>query len=400
MLQGKKILLAVSGSIAAYKTAFFIRLLVKEGAEVRVLMTKSAKDFITPLTLATLSKHKVYSDFFDPATGLWDSHVALGLWADAMVIAPASANTLAKMAQGAADNLVIATYLSARCPVFFAPAMDLDMHLHQATQKNLEVLQSYGNHLIAAEEGELASGLQGVGRMAEPETIVESLRSFWIDTSPLTGKRVLITSGPTYEKIDAVRFIGNHSSGRMGTALATQCAAQGAEVIFIAGPSDYLPSGASISIIRVESADEMYQAVREHFELSDIAIFAAAVSDYKPASRFDKKLKRNGHEMTIELVENKDIAAEMGRQKKKGQITVGFALETDDEVENAQKKLKNKNLDMVVLNSLNDDGAGFSEPTNKVSLFFKDNMREDFELKSKDAVASDIVNAITKKLNA
>ncbi len=398
MLQGKKILLAVTGSIAAYKTAFFVRLLVKQGAEVKVLMTTSAKDFITPLTLATLSKNPVYSDFFDRSTGVWESHVELGLWADAMVVAPASANTLAKMAQGLSDNLLLATYLSARCPVFFAPAMDLDMHLHPATEKNIEVLLSHGNHLIAAEDGELASGLQGVGRMAEPETLVAKLEAFWSEDKPLAGKKVLITSGPTHEPIDAVRFIGNHSSGKMGTALAQKCVEAGAEVTFITGPARYVPeSGANL--IHVKSADEMFEATSKLFGDADIAIFAAAVGDYKPSSTVDNKLKRDEQNLSLELIPNKDIAAEMGQRKQSHQFTVGFALETDDESANAQKKLEKKNLDMIVLNSLNDKGAGFSHNTNKVSFFFPDNNQQDFELKSKDAVASDIVKVMTERLN-
>ncbi len=399
MLQGKKILLAVTGSIAAYKTAFFVRLLVKQGAEVKVIMTASAKDFITPLTLATLSKNPVFSDFFDRSTGVWESHVELGLWADAMVVAPASANTLAKMAQGLSDNLLLATYLSARCPVFFAPAMDLDMHLHPATEKNIEVLLSHGNHLIAAEDGELASGLQGVGRMAEPETLVAKLEEFWSeDNKPLAGKKVLITSGPTHEPIDAVRFIGNHSSGKMGTALAQKCVTAGADVIFITGPARYTPAS-GVHLIQVKSADEMFKATSEHFGDADIAIFAAAVGDYKPSTSVDNKLKRDEQTLSLELIPNKDIAAEMGQRKQSHQFTVGFALETDDESANAQKKLEKKNLDMIVLNSLNDKGAGFSHNTNKVSFFFPDNNQQDFELKSKDAVASDIVKVISKRLN-
>ena len=400
MLSGKKILLAVSGSIAAYKSAFFIRLLIKSGAEVRVIMTESATDFITPLTLSTLSKHKVYRAFFDQKSGEWDSHVELGLWADAMIVAPASANTLAKMANGNCDNLLIATYLSARCPVFFAPAMDLDMHLHPSTQENIHKLISYGNHQMAAEDGELASGLSGVGRMAEPEHMVAQLRDFFTKGQMLSGKKVLITSGPTFEKIDAVRFIGNNSSGKMGFELARQCLNKGAEVTFISGPTKHLPSGQKINLIRVTSAQEMYEATDHYFEESDIAIFSAAVSDYRPSAPVDHKIKKTGKSMNIDLVENRDIAFEMGKRKTSGQFTVGFALETNDEAENAQRKLEKKNFDLIVLNSLNDEGAGFSHQTNKVTIYARDNKSKAFELKSKNEVASDIVNEIIAKLHA
>ncbi len=400
MLKGKKILLAVSGSIAAYKSAFFVRLLVKSGAEVRVVMTESATDFITPLTLATLSRHKVYRDFFNKETGEWDSHVELGLWADVMVVAPASANTLSKMANGNCDNLLMATYLSARCPVFFAPAMDLDMHLHPSTQANIQRLESFGNHQFAAEEGELASGLSGVGRMAEPEHMVEQLETFFQATEKLIGKKVLITSGPTHEQIDAVRFIGNNSSGKMGYELAMNCLANGAEVTFITGPTQHIPSGENLNIIKINSAQEMFEATDTHFAASDIAIFAAAVSDYRPKTAVGHKMKKTGNGMSIELVENKDIAAEMGKKKAKGQLTVGFALETNDEGSNAQKKLEQKNFDFIALNSLNDQGAGFSHATNKVTIYSRDNNPKAFELKTKKEVASDIVNEIVKKLNA
>ena len=400
MLTGKKILLAVSGSIAAYKSAFFVRLLVKSGAEVRVVMTESATDFITPLTLATLSKHKVYRDFFNKTTGEWDSHVALGLWADVMVVAPASANTLSKMANGTCDNLLIATYLSARCPVFFAPAMDLDMHLHPSTQANIQKLESYGNHQFAAEDGELASGLSGVGRMAEPEHMVEQLESYFQTSATLAGKQVLITSGPTHEQIDAVRFIGNNSSGKMGYELAMDCLAKGAQVTFITGPVQQVPAGKNLNVIKVNSAQEMYEATNTHFPESQVAIFAAAVSDYRPENPVNHKMKKTGQGMSIVLTENKDIAAEMGKQKTSDQITVGFALETNEESANAQKKLEKKNFDFIVLNSLNDQGAGFSHATNKVTIYSRDNNPKAFELKTKKEVASDIVHEIVKKLNA
>lgn len=400
MLSGKKILLAVSGSIAAYKSAFFVRLLIKSGAEVRVIMTESATDFITPLTLSTLSKHKVYRDFFNKETGEWDSHVELGLWADLMIVAPASANTLAKMANGVCDNMLIATYLSARCPVFFAPAMDLDMYRHPSTQENIRKLIAYGNHLVEAEDGELASGLSGVGRMAEPEHIIELLDHFFSEGAALAGKKVLITSGPTYEKIDAVRFIGNNSSGKMGFEIARQCDAKGAQVTFITGPTKHIPKGNDIHIIQVTSAKEMYDATQANFASCDIGIFSAAVSDYRPKAAVDHKMKKNGNGMNIELVENADIAAEMGKLKTSKQFTVGFALETNDEAVNAQKKLKNKNFDLIVLNSLNDEGAGFSHQTNKVTIYSKDNKSKAFELKSKNEVASDIVNEIIENLHA
>lgn len=400
MLKGKKILLAVSGSIAAYKSAFFVRLLVKNGAEVRVLMTESATDFITPLTLATLSKHQVYRDFFNKETGEWDSHVELGLWADVMIVAPASANTLSKMANGNCDNLVIATYLSARCPVFFAPAMDLDMYLHPSTQANISKLESFGNHMIDAEDGELASGLAGVGRMAEPEHMIDHLERFFESSQALAGKTVLITSGPTHEQIDAVRFIGNNSSGKMGYELARCCLSQSANVIFITGPTQHMPTGDHLKIIQVNAAQEMYEKTSQHFADCDVAIFAAAVSDYRPKAALDHKMKKTGTGMSIELIENQDIAAEMGKRKTKNQITVGFALETNDESTNAQKKLEQKNFDFIALNSLNDQGAGFSHATNQVTIFSRHNKPKAFELKSKKEVASDIVHEIVEKLHA
>ncbi len=400
MLSGKKVLLAVSGSIAAYKAAFFVRLLVKSGCEVKVIMTDSAKDFITPLTLATLSKNPTHSQFFDQHSGVWDDHVALGLWADVMIVAPASANTLAKMSRGICDNLLLATYLSAKCPVFFAPAMDLDMYAHPATQENIEKLQSFGNLLIEANDGELASGLHGVGRMAEPEEMIEALRNFFSEKKSLSGRKFLITSGPTYEQIDAVRFIGNESTGKMGLHLAQECANRGAQVTFVSGPVGNYPEGSGIEVIKVRSAREMLEATSVSFPSQDVCIFSAAVSDYRPEQAHDKKLKKNGSALNISLVENPDIAAEMGRKKSPGQLTVGFALETHDEHLNAVKKLEKKNFDLIVLNSLRDPGAGFSHDTNKITIYNKDNKASAFELKTKQQVAQDIVNAIEEELNA
>lgn len=399
MLAGKKILLAVTGSIAAYKTAFFIRSLVKEKADVRVIMTDSAKTFITPLTLATLSKSKVYSDFFEESTGIWESHVDLGLWADIMIIAPASANTLARMANGICDNFLLATYLSAKCPVFFAPSMDLDMHEHPATKTNIQKLQSYGNQLIPSEEGELASGLSGPGRMAEPEHLLAIVKDFFEHSEALKGKKILITSGPTHEKIDAVRFIGNNSSGKMGAALAETCLQYGASVTFITGPTHHLPSGRNLETIAVTSAEEMFLATEKEFKTADITIFSAAVSDYRPKNAVDHKLKKNGQSLVIELTENVDIASQMGAIKKENQFTVGFALETDEEGENAKNKLAKKSLDLIVLNSLNDEGAGFSHDTNKVTIINKHNKSTTYELKPKNEVASDIVKAIIDEVN-
>jgi phosphopantothenoylcysteine decarboxylase/phosphopantothenate--cysteine ligase len=399
MLTGKKILLAVSGSIAAYKTAFFVRLLVKSGAEVRVIMTPSAKEFISPLTLATLSKHPVYSDYFESSTGVWTNHVELGMWADLMVIAPLTANTLAKIANGYCDNLLCATYLSAKCPVMLAPAMDLDMYQHPSTVDNLKKVASFGNIIIAAEEGELASGLYGTGRMAEPEHLIEHVVAHFSNEALLKDKQVLITSGPTYESIDPVRFIGNHSSGKMGAALANACISAGARVTFVTGPVKYLPSPSdNLNIVKVSSALEMLNASKSSFDQTDVAIFAAAVADFRPKESSPDKIKRKGQSINIELIPNPDIAAELGAIKKQ-QFTVGFALETNDEATNAQAKLTKKNFDMIVLNSLNDKGAGFSHDTNKVSIFDKDNNSWDFGLKSKTEVAKDIVNLIAKKIN-
>ena len=400
MLKGKKILLGVCGSIAAYKSALLIRLLVKAGCEVKVVMTASAKTFITPLTLSTLSKNPVVSSFEKDDQGQWENHVELGLWADLFVLAPASANTLAKMAHGLCDNLLMATYLSAKCPVMIAPAMDLDMYKHPATLQNLKTLQSYGHQILDAEHGELASGLVGEGRMAEPEQIFAQVETHFSKKKRFEGKRVLITAGPTYEKIDPVRFIGNHSSGKMGLALAHVMANEGAEVQLIAGPGNHPIESASIRLTKVSTADEMYAAVSEKFESMDISIFAAAVADYRPASPAEQKIKKTGESMTIELVKNKDIAAEMGKRKASHQINVGFALETEKEEEYAQEKMAKKNFDLIVLNSLNDNGAGFSVDTNKITIFSVDQKPKHFELKSKQEVAHDILNCIHEKIHS
>ena len=389
MLKGKKILIAVCGSIAAYKTAFFVRLLVKEGAEVKVVMTESAKHFITPLTLSTLSKNPVYSEYFDEKSGEWTNHVDLGLWADLMIIAPLSANTLGKMANGICDNLLLATYLSAKCPVMVAPAMDLDMYQHPSTLANLDKLRSFGNEIIEANHGELASGLIGQGRMAEPEELVEAIKKKLTKSTSLQGKKVLITSGPTHEAIDPVRFIGNHSSGKMGVAIAKAFSDVGAEVHVVSGPSKYLPNHGHLS--RVNSAKEMLEEVEKHHESSDIVVFAAAVADYRPAVPSKEKIKKNDTNLDITLTKNPDIALELGKKKKK-QIHIGFALETNKEKVHAKEKLEKKNFDLIVLNSLNDSGAGFQKDTNKVTFFDKDNNEVNFKLKSKLEVAEDIVN--------
>lgn len=394
MLQNKKILLGVCGSIAAYKAASLVRLLTKAGAEVRVLMTASASDFITPLTLATLSKNPVLSQFSTSETGEWNNHVELGLWADLMLIAPASANTLAKMANGLCDNLLLATYLSARCPVYFAPAMDLDMYQHPATKSNLDKLKSFGNTIIEAEHGELASGLVGTGRMAEPENIIKVLEGAFSKKKALTGKQVLITAGPTYEAIDPVRFIGNHSSGKMGFAIAKAVADQGAKVNLISGPTHLTITHPNIDLYRVTSAKEMYEKSQSIFKNSDMAILAAAVADYKPQQVANQKIKKQNTELTIALTKTEDIAASLGKLKTKNQVMVGFALETENEEVNAKKKIESKNFDLIVLNSLNDKGAGFGHDTNKISIIDKQNKIRTFELKTKEEVAQDIVDTI------
>ena len=400
LLKGKKIILGVTGSIAAYKAAIFVRLLVKDGAEVKVIMTKAATDFITPLTLSTLSKNPVLIDFQIDKTGEWNNHVDLGLWADAIIMAPASANTIGKMANGLCDNLLLATYLSARCPVFFAPAMDLDMYQHPSVLGNIQKLISFGNHLIEAEHGELASGLIGQGRMAEPENLIAYLSDFFSKKSTLKGKKVMITAGPTYEAIDPVRFIGNHSTGKMGFALAEEAADQGAEVTLISGPTHLTIDHAKIKLIRVKSGDQMYDACSTANQITDINIMAAAVADYMPKTMADQKIKKKGNEMTIELVKTTDIAKSLGAIKRKNQLNVGFALETEAEIEHAQQKIKSKNFDLIVLNSLNDKGAGFGHDTNKITIIDNQNNIQHFELKSKREVAKDIINAIVQKLEA
>ena len=399
-LKSKKIILGVSGGIAAYKTAQIVRLLVKKGAEVKVIMTPLAKEFITPLTLATLSKNPILVDFFDPTNGDWNSHVKLGLWADAYLIAPATANTMAKMANGVADNLLLTTYLSARCPVFFAPTMDLDMYTHPTTQLNISKLQSFGNLMIEPGVGELASGLDGKGRMAEPEEIVAILEDYFCSQNDLEGRKIMITAGPTYEKIDPVRFIGNYSSGKMGFALADECARRGAEVTLISGPVDLHTESASIHRINVESAKEMYDAAIEAFEFSDSAILCAAVADFSPELVSNEKIKRGEDDFVIRLKPTQDIASELGKRKRKDQILVGFALETTNELENAKSKLARKNLDFIVLNSLQESGAGFRHDTNKIAILEKSGETTSFELKTKKEVAQDIVDKLSIYLTA
>ena len=393
MLRNKKILIGVCGSIAAYKTAIIIRQLIKEGAEVKVVMTASASSFISPLTLSTLSKNPVCIEFEKNEQGEWNNHVALGLWADLFLIAPASANTLGKLANGICDNLLCAVYLSAKCPVYFAPAMDLDMFRHPSTHQNLSKLLSFGNYIIDAETGELASGLEGKGRMAEPEHIVEIIRNHFSAKGKFSGKKILITAGPTQEAIDPVRYISNHSTGKMGYQLAKVAASMGGEVTLISGPS-VLEKPSGVTLLKVTSAQEMFLAVEKNFSSSDIVILSAAVADYTPKTVADKKIKKKETEFTIELTKTIDIAKETGKLKKAGQITVGFALETDHELENAQGKLVSKNFDLIVLNSLNDAGAGFGHDTNKIAILDKDNKIRKFELKSKEEVATDILNAI------
>lgn len=393
MLQGKKIVLGITGSIAAYKACYLIRALIKQGAEVQVVITPSGKEFITPLTLSTLTGKPVVSEFFDRRDGSWHSHVQLGLWADAMVIAPASASTIGKMANGVADNMLITTYLSMKAPVFVAPAMDLDMYAHPSTQKNLDTLRSYGNHIIEPATGFLASKLEGKGRMEEPDRIVEILDTFFTEKNDLQGKKILITAGPTYEKLDPVRFIGNYSSGKMGIALAEECAERGAMVELICGPVSIKTNHSNIHRTDVESAAQMYQAATETFPGMDAAILCAAVADFTPSEVADNKIKREGNKLILELAPTKDIAQALGQMKKENQVMVGFALETNDEENHAKEKLQKKNLDFIVLNSLQDEGAGFQHNTNKVTLIDKEGEAE-FPLKSKKEVAKDIVNKL------
>lgn len=394
MLQGKKIILGITGSIAAYKAAFLTRLLVREGADVKIIITPYGKEFITPVTLATLSKNTVLTDFFRHDDGSWNSHVDLGIWADIMIIAPATANTIAKMANGIADNLLLTTYLSAKCPIAVAPAMDLDMFRHPATLKNLATLKSYGNFIIEPAVGELASGLEGKGRMEEPENIVAWLKEYFKKKSRFNGKKVLITAGPTFENIDPVRFIGNYSSGKMGYALANAFAGQGASVELVSGPVRLILESPGVKIHPVVSAGEMNQVASALFPEMDIVVFAAAVADYKPLNELPAKIKRTGDDLVLTLVPTEDIAAKLGSQRLKGQVLAGFALESDNAEKNAARKLIDKNLDLIVLNRLNDTGAGFDVDTNKIIIIGKDNNRKEYELKSKQEVAKDIVDEI------
>ena len=395
VLSGKKILLGISGGIAAYKTASLVRLFIKAGAHVQVIMTPASKDFVAPLTLSTLSKNPVHSTFFnqEEENEKWNNHVELGLWADLMVIAPATANTLSKMANGSCDNLLIATYLSAKCPVYFAPAMDLDMYKHPSTIASFKALNDFGNIIIPAESGELASGLSGEGRMAEPENIIAFLEADLESKLPLKGKKILITAGPTYEAIDPVRFIGNHSSGKMGFDIANSAANLGASVILVSGPTKCEAKNNLITVINVVSAQEMYDACHLYFNDVDVAIAAAAVADYRPKTVAIQKIKKAPDNFTIELEKTKDILASLGAIKKK-QFLIGFALETENEIENAKGKIQKKNLDLIVLNSLQDEGAGFGKTTNKVTFIDKDFNIEPMDLKSKEAVSDDILNKV------
>ena len=399
MLKGKHIILGITGSIAAYKAAYIIRGLVKKGAEVQVVITPSGKEFITPLTLATLSSHPVISEFFSNRDGTWNSHVDLGLWADVMLIAPATASTIGKIANGIADNMLVTTYLSCKAPVFVAPAMDLDMFAHPTTQQNLDRLRSFGNRIIEPASGELASHLVGKGRMEEPDKIIEALEEFFSEQQELKGKKIVITAGPTYEKIDPVRFIGNYSSGKMGYALAEACANRGAEVILVSGPVSLSTHHPAIKRIDVESADEMYEATVQAFQEANAAILCAAVADYRPENKAEQKIKREkDEELMLRLVANKDIAAALGSMKKDGQVLVGFALETQNGVQHATGKLERKNLDFIVLNSLSDAGAGFRCDTNKVSILERNGLITEYALKSKTEVAGDIVNKLVDYL--
>jgi phosphopantothenoylcysteine decarboxylase/phosphopantothenate--cysteine ligase len=394
MLQGKKILLGITGSIAAYKAVYLVRSLVKAGAEVKVIMTPSAKDFVSTLTLSTLSKNPVLVDLYDEQS--WANHVMLGRWADVMLIAPLSCNTLSKMAHGLCDNLLLAVYLSATCPVVVAPAMDEDMWHHPATRNNLQLIGSFGNTVIPVGKGELASGLFGDGRMAEPEEIIEFLKDRFFLTSPLAGKKVLVTAGPTYEAIDPVRFIGNHSSGKMGIAIAKELYKRGADVTLVLGPVGIPFSANGINLVNVTSAEEMYRACHEVFDKAELAILSAAVADYTPAVKADQKIKKKDSTLTLELTKTKDILKSLGEKKKANQVLVGFALETNDEEKNALVKLKEKNADLIVLNSMNDKGAGFKHDTNKITIFGRDGEEIRFDTKSKEEVAKDIVDTIIK----
>jgi len=397
VLKGKKILLCITGSIAAYKSVFFVRLLVKAGAEVKVIMTDSAKDFVTPLTFSTLSKNKVLTNLFDEET--WANHVMLGRWADAMIIAPASCNTMAKMANGICDNLLLAIYLSSKTPVIIAPAMDEDMWHHPSTQKNIEVLKKSGNIFLAVNKGELASGLNGEGRMAEPEEMIKFLETFFEKKNTLAGIKALVTAGPTQESLDPVRYISNHSSGKMGIAIAEELFSRGADVQLVLGPSE-IKFDRNIKIKKVITAEEMYNACMKDFKQFDIIIMAAAVADYSPKTKYTQKIKKNSQEFSIDLIKTKDILSEAGKIKSSKQILVGFALETNDEKDNAIKKLTQKNADLIVLNSMNDKGSGFATDTNKVTIFDKNKKEYKFPLKPKKEVAVEIVNTIIKYRNA
>ncbi len=395
-LAGKHIVLGVSGSISAYKSALLVRLLVKAGATVQVVMTESAREFITPLTLATLSKRPALSAFVADTTGQWNNHVELGLWADAMVVAPASAHTLARCATGLVNDLLSAVYLSAKCPVFFAPAMDLDMYRHPTTQENLRRLESFGDHVIPAESGELASGLVGEGRLAEPETIVQTLERFFSRRPAFAGKKILLTAGPTQEPIDPVRYISNHSTGKMGYAIARAFALAGADVTLISGPTALPLPEPTIRRISVRSAQAMYEAADAAFAEADLTILSAAVADYAPAHPADRKIKKKESVFNLELTKTTDIAASLGQRKQAGQWMMGFALETDNELENAHKKLSAKNLDWIVLNSLQDVGAGFGHDTNKITVLGADGSTLSFDLKTKEDVAQDLLAIIER----
>ncbi len=395
VLSGKKIVLGVSGGIAAYKTAYLVRLFIKAGAQVQVIMTPASKDFVTPLTLSTLSKNPVYSTFYneDDENAQWNNHVELALWADFMVIAPATANTLSKMVSGTCDNLLLVTYLSAKCPVYFAPAMDLDMYKHPSTSFNFEKLTEFGNSMIPAESGELASGLSGEGRMAEPENIIAFIEADLENKLPLKGKKILVTAGPTYEAIDPVRFIGNHSSGKMGYDIALCAANLGAQVVLVSGPTHFKINHSNVKVVSVVSAKEMYEACHSYFDEMDVAIAAAAVADYRPKVVAEQKIKKSDTNFTIELEKTQDILLSLG-QIKKNQFLIGFALETENEIENAKLKVQKKNLDLIVLNSMQDKGAGFGTPTNKITFIDKNFKIESMELKSKELVATDILNKV------
>lgn len=397
-LQGKKIVLGITGSIAAYKAAVLARALIKKGAEVQIVITPAGKEFITPVTLSALTSKPVISEFFAQRDGTWHSHVDIGLWADAMVIAPTTASTIGKMANGVADNMLVTTYLSMKAPVFVAPAMDLDMFAHPSTRRNLDILRSYGNHIIEPASGELASHLVGKGRMEEPETIVKVLEGFFSTQQQLTGKKIIITAGPTYERIDPVRFIGNYSSGKMGYALAEACAERGAEVVLVSGPVNLQAQHPCIRTIHVESAAQMYEATTAEYKNADAGILCAAVADFTPESVAGTKIKREKDDLSLRLKPTQDIAAALGRQKRDGQLLVGFALETDRELEHAREKLERKNLDFIVLNSLNDKGAGFRTDTNKITIIDRQNVTP-YPLKSKKEVADDIIDRLVSLFN-